>query len=68
MTPSLVDYAQASASAHRKLSRVIAAMATYTGPTPALADVARMAREEIGGWLSDYEGFRGLIILTDQDG
>jgi hypothetical protein len=47
---------------------MIAAMATYTGPNPALAEVARMARDEIGGWLGGYDGYRGLIILTDQGG
>jgi heme-degrading monooxygenase HmoA len=47
---------------------MIAAMATFTGPNPALADIARMARDEIEGWLRGYDGFRGLIILTDQDG
>ena len=47
---------------------MIAAMATLTGPNPELADVARMARDEIEGWLRGYDGFRGLIILTDQDG
>lgn len=27
-----------------------------------------MAAEAVEGWLRDYEGYRGLLILTDEEG
>jgi hypothetical protein len=46
---------------------MVAAMATISGPASGLADISRMASEAIEGWLRDYEGYRGLIVFTDED-
>jgi hypothetical protein len=43
-------------------------MSTLVGKTPDMADVARMAGEAMEGWLRDYEGYRGLIVFTDEEG
>ena len=47
---------------------MVAAMATISGPATGLADMARMASESVEGWLRGYEGYRGLIVLTDEGG
>jgi hypothetical protein len=41
-------------------------MATLTGPATDLAAISRMASEAVAGWLRDYEGYRGLLIFTDE--
>ena len=46
---------------------MVAAMATIVGPVPGLAEIARMAAESIEGWLREYPGYRGLLVLTDED-
>ena len=46
---------------------MVATMVTMTGPRERLADIARMAQEAIEGWLRDYDGYRGLVIFTDED-
>jgi hypothetical protein len=33
-----------------------------------MADIARMAGEAIEGWLRDYEGYQGVLVLTDEGG
>ncbi len=43
-------------------------MSTITGPATGMADLARMAQETIDGWLREYEGYRGLIVFTDEEG
>jgi heme-degrading monooxygenase HmoA len=43
-------------------------MSTVTGPQPGMAEIARIAGEAMEGWLRDYDGYRGLIILTDEGG
>jgi hypothetical protein len=45
---------------------VIAAMAEFTGTVTELAEIARMAAEGIEGWLRDYDGYLGLVMLTDE--
>jgi heme-degrading monooxygenase HmoA len=45
---------------------MVAAMATIVGPVPGLAEIARMAAESIEGWLREYPGYRGLVVLTDE--
>lgn len=42
-------------------------MAKITGPATGLADISRMASESVEGWLREYEGYRGLVVLTDED-
>jgi hypothetical protein len=46
---------------------MVAAMATIVGPVPGLAEIARIAAESIEGWLREYPGYRGLLVLTDED-
>ena len=46
---------------------MVAAMATLTGPVSALADITRVAGEEVGSWLREYEGYRGVFVFTDED-
>jgi hypothetical protein len=33
-----------------------------------MAEIARMAHEHIDEWLRGYDGYRGLIIFTDEEG
>jgi hypothetical protein len=47
---------------------MIASLTTVTGPEPAMAEIARMTGEAIEDWLREYEGYRGMIMLTDADG
>jgi heme-degrading monooxygenase HmoA len=46
---------------------MVAAVATITGPSPGMAEIARMAAKEMEDWLREYEGYRGLIVLVSQD-
>jgi hypothetical protein len=46
---------------------MVAAMAEFSGDVTGLADIARMAGEGIEGWLRDYEGYLGLVMLTDEE-
>ena len=43
-------------------------MSTIKGPATGMADLARIAREAIEGWLREYDGYRGLIVFTDEEG
>jgi heme-degrading monooxygenase HmoA len=47
---------------------MVAAMATVAGPASGLAELSRMASESVEGWLRGYEGYRGLVVLTDEEG
>jgi heme-degrading monooxygenase HmoA len=47
---------------------MVAALATMATSATGIADISRMASESIEGWLRDYDGYRGLIVLTDEDG
>ena len=42
-------------------------MSTVRGAVPQMADIGRMAGEAMEGWLRDYDGYRGLILLTSED-
>ena len=42
-------------------------MSTLSGPVEALADISRIASENVGPWLREYEGYRGTLVLTDQN-
>ena len=42
-------------------------MATIEGPAKELAEIARMAGEGIEGWLRGYEGYRGMVVMTDEE-
>jgi hypothetical protein len=42
-------------------------MATIRGPAEGLAEISRMASDSIEGWLRGYEGYRGLLVFTDEE-
>jgi hypothetical protein len=42
-------------------------MATISGPASGLADMSRMAGEAVESWLQEYEGYRGLMVFTDEE-
>ena len=42
-------------------------MSTLSGPVAALAEVSRLAADTVGPWLNEYEGYRGTIVLTDEE-
>ena len=41
-------------------------MSTLKGPVNALADISRLASENVGPWLREYEGYRGTLVFTDE--
>ena len=41
-------------------------MSTLSGPVSALADISRLASENVGPWLREYEGYRGSLVLTNE--
>jgi hypothetical protein len=41
-------------------------MSTLSGSVAALADISRLAGENVGPWLREYEGYRGTLVLTDE--
>jgi hypothetical protein len=43
-------------------------MATISGPASGLAEISRMASETVEVWLREYEGYRGLVVFTDEAG
>ena len=45
---------------------MVAAMSTLSGPVQALAEVSRLANDNVGPWLREYEGYRGTLVLTDE--
>jgi heme-degrading monooxygenase HmoA len=42
-------------------------MATIRGPAEGLAEISRMASESVEDWLRGYEGYRGLLVFTDEE-
>jgi hypothetical protein len=49
----------------RKLGPMVAAMATLAGHEPEMTGLAEMASESIEGWLHEYDGYRGLLVFTN---
>jgi hypothetical protein len=45
---------------------MVAAMATLSGDVAALAEVSRLAGDDVGPWLREYEGYRGTLVFTDE--
>ncbi|HJR94265.1 MAG TPA: hypothetical protein VJ807_02445 [Gaiellaceae bacterium] len=43
-------------------------MSTLSGPVSALADISRLAGENVGPWLREYEGYRGTLVFGDEAG
>lgn len=46
---------------------MVAAMSTLTGPISALAEVSRLAGENVGPWLREYDGYRGTLVFVDDE-
>ena len=46
---------------------MVAAMPTLSGPVSALADISRLAGENVGPWLREYEGYRGTLVFTSEE-
>jgi hypothetical protein len=42
-------------------------MSTLTGPVSALEEVSRMASENVGPWLREYEGYLGTFVFVDRN-
>ena len=45
---------------------MVAAMATMKGRAEDMAGLAKVAKETMDDWLREYEGYRGLIVFTDE--
>jgi hypothetical protein len=43
-------------------------MSTIRGSIPALAETGRIVADTVLGWLREFDGFQGLVILTDEEG
>jgi hypothetical protein len=46
---------------------MVAAMSTLSGPVAAIAEISRMGDEHLGAWLREYEGYRGTLVLVDEE-
>ena len=46
---------------------MVAAMSTLSGPVSALADISRLAGDNVGPWLREYEGYRGTLVFTNEE-
>jgi hypothetical protein len=46
---------------------MVAAMSTLSGPVSALAEISRLAGENVGPWLREYEGYRGTLVFTNEE-
>jgi hypothetical protein len=44
---------------------MVAAMSTLRGPVSALAEISRLASDNVGPWLREYEGYRGTFVLVE---
>jgi hypothetical protein len=45
---------------------MVAAMSTLSGPVASLAAISRLADENVGPWLREYEGYRGTLVFADE--
>ena len=52
----------------RKLPPMYASMSTVRGAAEGMAEIGRMAGEAMEGWLRAYDGYRGVIVLTNEGG
>jgi hypothetical protein len=49
-----------------KLVGVVAAMATVAGPAANLGAITELG-EDVGTWLRQYDGYRGVFVFVDKD-
>jgi hypothetical protein len=46
---------------------MVAAMATFEGTPTGPADTARLVGKDLVPWLREYDGFRGVLVLTGDE-
>jgi hypothetical protein len=46
---------------------MVAAMASFEGTPTGPADTARLVGKDLLPWLREYDGFRGVLVLTGED-
>ena len=46
---------------------MVAAMATFEGTPTGPADTARLVGKDLVPWLREYDGFRGVLVLTGEE-
>src|SRR5262245_51971199 len=46
---------------------MVAAMSRLTGPVSMLAEISRLADENLAQWLRQFPGYRGIFVLADED-
>jgi heme-degrading monooxygenase HmoA len=48
------------------MAQLVASMSTLIGPVPEMDDTGTVAGEAVLPWLQEMDGFRGMMILTDE--
>ena len=48
------------------MTQLVASMSTLVGPVPEMDDTGTVAGQAVLPWLEDLDGFRGMMILTDE--
>jgi len=46
---------------------VVAAVATVSGPAADLFAITDVSGDDVGGWLRQFHGYRGVFVLVDPD-
>lgn len=49
----------------RRIVDVVAAVATVSGPAADLFAITDVSGDDIGGWLREFHGYRGVFVLVD---
>jgi hypothetical protein len=47
---------------------MVAAVSIVRGAAEEMAEAGRLAADAVRSWLHVYEGFRGLVVMTDEGG
>jgi hypothetical protein len=47
---------------------MVAAVSIVRGAAEGMAEAGKLAADAVRTWLRVYDGFRGLVVLTDEDG
>ena len=47
---------------------MVAAVSIVRGAAEGMAEAGRLAADAVRSWLRVYEGFRGLVVMTDEGG
>ena len=46
---------------------MVAAMVAFEGTPPGPSDTARLVGKDLVPWLREYDGFRGVLVLTGEE-